>query len=108
MPRASLRSVLTTIDDNAARICRVSISVTDAPRSARPLAIHSDKGPASRPTRASGPTASWRTSSAAIASGSDPAVTSAATEPSTSMMQIAVFSSDTSRATKVLMAVLLG
>src|SRR4051794_33106885 len=54
MPRASLRSVSTTIAESAALTCRVPSSTASYPASLRPAWSHRDKGPASRPTRASG------------------------------------------------------
>src|SRR5512144_2600054 len=46
IPRASLRSVLTTIADSAAFTCRVSSNTAPNPASARPACSHCDKGPA--------------------------------------------------------------
>src|SRR4051812_15190127 len=54
MPRASLRSVSTTIAESAALTCRVSSSTASNPASPRPAWSHRDKGPASSPTRVSG------------------------------------------------------
>jgi hypothetical protein len=54
MPRACLRSVLTTIAESAALTCLVSSSTASYPASLRPAWSHCDKGPASRPTRVSG------------------------------------------------------
>jgi hypothetical protein len=51
MPRASLRSVLTTIADSAAFTCRVSSSTAPKPAPLRPACSHWDNGPASRPIR---------------------------------------------------------
>src|SRR5690349_15303363 len=50
-PRASLRSVFTTIADSAAFTCRVSSNTASRPASVRPACNHCDKGPASSPTR---------------------------------------------------------
>ena len=68
MPRASLRSVFTTIADNAAFTCRVSSSTASKPALANPACSHCDKGPASRPMRVSA-TPSWP-KNATSASGS--------------------------------------
>jgi hypothetical protein len=54
MPRASLRSVLTTIAESAAFTCRVSSSTASSPAPVSPACNHCDSGPASRPTRVSG------------------------------------------------------
>jgi hypothetical protein len=51
MPRASLRSVFTTIADSAAFTCRVSSSTASKPAPLRPACSHCDKGPASSPIR---------------------------------------------------------
>jgi hypothetical protein len=58
MPRASLRSVLTTIAESAAFTCRVSSSTASNPASAKPAWSHCESGPASSPTRVSD-TPSW-------------------------------------------------
>jgi hypothetical protein len=51
MPRASLRSVFTTMAESAAFTCRVSSSTASKPAPARPACSHCDSGPASSPTR---------------------------------------------------------
>jgi hypothetical protein len=50
-PRASLRSVFTTIADSAALTCRVSRSATSNPAATSPSCSHCDSGSASRPIR---------------------------------------------------------
>ena len=59
MPRASLRSVLTTIADSAAFTCRVSSNTTSNPAPVRPACSHCESGPASNPIRVTA-TPSWR------------------------------------------------
>src|SRR3954465_11563092 len=54
MPRASLRSVLTIIAESAAFTGLVSSSTASKPALTRAAWSHCDKGPASRPMRASG------------------------------------------------------
>src|SRR5215469_9319646 len=54
IPRASLRSVLTTIADNAALTWRVSKSTTPNPACVRPAYSQCDRGPASSPMRVTG------------------------------------------------------
>jgi hypothetical protein len=54
MPRASRRSVLTTIADGAASTCRVSGGTASNPPSLSPACGHCDSGPASSPIRVSG------------------------------------------------------
>src|SRR5512145_2082768 len=49
MPRASLRSVFTTIADSAAFTWRVSSSTTSSPPCVRPACSHCDSGPALEP-----------------------------------------------------------
>jgi hypothetical protein len=53
-PRASLRSVFTTIAESAALTCRVSSSTVSNPAAVSPACSHCDSGPASRPMRVSG------------------------------------------------------
>ncbi len=54
MPRASLRSVFTTMAESAAFTCRVSSSAASNPAPVRPACSRCDSGPASSPTRVSG------------------------------------------------------
>ena len=51
MPRASLRSVLTTIADSAAFTCRVSSNTASKPAPVKPASSHCESGPASSPIR---------------------------------------------------------
>jgi hypothetical protein len=51
IPRASLRSVLTVIADNAAFTCRVSSRTVSYPAPFSPACSHCDNGPASSPIR---------------------------------------------------------
>jgi hypothetical protein len=94
MPRASLRSVFTTIAESAAFTWRVSRSTASKPASSSPACSHCDKGPASSPIRVTG-TPTWpkkRTS----ASGSLATLASRTILPEASTTQTLLSSSDTS------------
>jgi hypothetical protein len=67
IPRASLRSVFTTMAESAALTCRVS-SNTLEPGGGEPAASHCDNGPASRPRRASGRASASRNCTGALGS----------------------------------------
>ena len=94
MPRASLRSVFTTIADSAAFTCRVSSSTASKPAFVSPACSHCDSGPASSPILAT-TTPSWpknRTS----ASGSLGTLASRTIRPVASTTHTLLCSSDTS------------
>ncbi len=94
MPRASLRSVFTTIADSAAFTCRVSSSATSNPAAVRPACSHCDSGPASSPIRVTA-RPSWpknRTS----ASGSLATLASRTIRPAASTTQTLLRSNATS------------
>jgi len=103
MPRASLRSVLTTIAESAAFTCRVSSSTASNPALVRPAWSHCDKGPASRPTRVTA-MPSWPRK-ATSASGSLATLASRTIRPVASTTQTLLRSSDTLILAKCSMAV---
>ncbi len=94
MPRASLRSVLTTIAESAALTCRVSSSTGAKPAAVSPAWSHCDKGPASRPTRVSGRPS--RPKNATSASGSLGTLASRTIRPVASTTHTLLRSSETS------------
>src|SRR4051794_37606892 len=106
MPRASLRSVLLGMALRVAFRCRVSRQTTDRPSSVRPACSHCERGPASRPTRTSGPGAAAR--ALAKLSGSLATLVSRTIVPFPSRMQRLLASNDTSIAAKYSAAVASG
>ena len=103
MPRASLRSVFTTIADNAAFTWRVSSSTASKPASPTPACSHCDKGPASSPISV---TSMPRPRNQAIsASGSLATLASRTILPAASTTQTLLSFSDTSIPAKCSMAV---
>jgi len=94
MPRASLRSVLTTIAESAALTCLVSSSTASYPAPVSPACNHCDSGPASRPTRVSG-RPSW-SKKATSASGSLGTLASRTIRPVASTTHTLLRSSETS------------
>jgi len=94
MPRASLRSVFTTMADNAAFTCRVSSSTASYPAFTKPARSHCDKGPASRPMRVNGSPSIDR--KPVNASGSLAIFASRTIRPVASTTQILLCSKDTS------------
>ncbi len=103
MPRASLRSVLTVIADNAALTWRVSSSTASKPASPRPTCSHWDKGPASSPIRAT--SMPDPRNQAVSASGSLATLASRTIRPVASTTQMLLSFSDTSIPAKCSMAV---
>src|SRR3954470_13158202 len=106
MPRASLRSVLLGMALRVAFRCRVSRQTTGRPSPVRPACSHCERGPASRPTRTSGPGAAAR--ALAKLSGSLATLVSRTIVPFSSRMQRLLASNDTSIAAKYSTAVASG
>ena len=94
MPRASFRSVLTTIADSAAFTCRVSSSTTSHPARLSPACSHCDNGPASRPILVT--TTPSRSKNRTSASGSLRTLASRTTRPVPSTTHTLLCSNDTS------------
>lgn len=89
-----MRSVFTTIAENAAFTWRVSRSTVSKPAPHRPACSHCDKGPASSPIRVAG-TPTWPKKRAS-ASGSLATFASRTIRPVASTTQTLLSSSDTS------------
>jgi len=103
MPRASLRSVLTTIADSAALTCRVSSRTASKPAPLRPACSHCDNGPASSPIRVTAKPSP--PNQATSASGSLATFASRTIRPAASTTQMLLSFSDTSIPAKCSMAV---
>ena len=97
MPRASLRSVFTTIADSAAFTCRVSSRTVSCPAAVSPACSHCDSGPASSPTRVTAIPSPAR--NATSVSGSLRTFASRTTLPVASTTQMLENSSETSMPT---------